>query len=141
MCCVCLLSVLATPTHHHHGHSCLRLRVFVCCSTGETRKICLSLSIRLLRSFYTISSLSVSLHLPSPPICLYLANTEGNRDKDTHTYTHTHTEKLRSDSPVSERGFSASCCLGRVLMMAYFTSKQCFETDGLMLLSVSVLLQ
>lgn len=25
----------ATPTHHH-GHSCLRLRVYVCCSTGET---------------------------------------------------------------------------------------------------------
>lgn len=27
------LSVLATPTHHH-GRSCLRLRVYVCCSTG-----------------------------------------------------------------------------------------------------------
>ncbi len=26
--------VAATPIHHH-GHSCLRLRVFVCCSTGE----------------------------------------------------------------------------------------------------------
>lgn len=25
--------VLATPTHHH-GRSCLRLRVYVCCSTG-----------------------------------------------------------------------------------------------------------
>lgn len=25
--------VLATPTHHH-GRSCLRLRVFVCCSSG-----------------------------------------------------------------------------------------------------------
>ncbi|XP_039461322.1 ephrin-A3 [Oreochromis aureus] len=24
---------ISTPTHHHHGHSCLRLRVFVCCST------------------------------------------------------------------------------------------------------------
>uniref|UniRef100_A0A3B4FUG6 Ephrin-A3a n=1 Tax=Pundamilia nyererei TaxID=303518 RepID=A0A3B4FUG6_9CICH len=33
---------ISTPTHHHHGHSCLRLRVFVCCSTGETRKICLN---------------------------------------------------------------------------------------------------
>ncbi|XP_055750776.1 uncharacterized protein LOC129831421 [Salvelinus fontinalis] len=27
-----LCSVEATPTHHH-GHSCLRLRVYVCCST------------------------------------------------------------------------------------------------------------
>uniref|UniRef100_A0A8B9LZG8 Ephrin-A3a n=1 Tax=Astyanax mexicanus TaxID=7994 RepID=A0A8B9LZG8_ASTMX len=25
---------ISTPTHHH-GHSCLRLRVFVCCSTGD----------------------------------------------------------------------------------------------------------
>lgn len=32
----CLFSLpVATPTHHH-GHSCLRLRVYVCCSTGET---------------------------------------------------------------------------------------------------------
>ncbi|KAM9383956.1 ephrin-A3 [Pholidichthys leucotaenia] len=22
---------ISTPTHHHHGHTCLRLRVFVCC--------------------------------------------------------------------------------------------------------------
>uniref|UniRef100_A0A8C7WVR8 Ephrin RBD domain-containing protein n=1 Tax=Oryzias sinensis TaxID=183150 RepID=A0A8C7WVR8_9TELE len=26
---------ISTPTHHH-GHSCLRLRVYVCCSTGES---------------------------------------------------------------------------------------------------------
>ncbi|XP_061520546.1 ephrin-A3 [Phyllopteryx taeniolatus] len=24
---------ISTPTHHHHGHSCLRMRVYVCCST------------------------------------------------------------------------------------------------------------
>uniref|UniRef100_A0A3Q3XFL9 Ephrin RBD domain-containing protein n=1 Tax=Mola mola TaxID=94237 RepID=A0A3Q3XFL9_MOLML len=29
---------ISTPTHHH-GHSCLRLRVYVCCSTGETRDL------------------------------------------------------------------------------------------------------
>ena len=34
--CVCSL-FSATPTHHH-GHSCLRLRVYVCCSTGETQQ-------------------------------------------------------------------------------------------------------
>uniref|UniRef100_W5LKE0 Ephrin A3 n=1 Tax=Astyanax mexicanus TaxID=7994 RepID=W5LKE0_ASTMX len=34
---------ISTPTHHH-GHSCLRLRVFVCCSTGE---FYLSLSVSL----------------------------------------------------------------------------------------------
>ncbi|XP_029299481.1 ephrin-A3 isoform X1 [Cottoperca gobio] len=28
---------ISTPTHHH-GHSCLRLRVYVCCSTGETQQ-------------------------------------------------------------------------------------------------------
>lgn len=38
---VCLFSVLATPIHHH-GHSCLRLRVFVCCSTGETTLLTLA---------------------------------------------------------------------------------------------------
>lgn len=30
-----VLSCVAATPIHHHGHSCLRLRVFVCCSTGE----------------------------------------------------------------------------------------------------------
>lgn len=64
--CVCFLSVLATPTHHH-GHSCLRLRVYVCCSTGETQHLCLT-SIGLSHSFSAIFSLSVSVypHFPLP---------------------------------------------------------------------------
>lgn len=136
--CMFFLCVLATPTHHH-GHSCLRLRVYVCCSTGEIQHLCLT-SIGLSNPFYLISSLSVSVHLHFP-LSFYLfvsfqhTNTEKQRQRGKER------EKLRSDSLVSERGFSASCCLGKVLMMASFPSKQCFEGDGLMLFSVSVLLQ
>lgn len=32
------VGLTATPTHHH-GRSCLRLRVYVCCSTGESRPL------------------------------------------------------------------------------------------------------
>lgn len=108
-CCVCLLSVSATPTHHH-GHSCLRLRVYVCCSTGETQRL-------LQRPPY----LSPAHFTPSPLLLCHFISTFLSPPKHTNTQRETETkrgtdrgrEKLRSDSLVSERGFSAARCLGK----------------------------
>uniref|UniRef100_A0A8C2ZZK9 Ephrin-A3a n=1 Tax=Cyclopterus lumpus TaxID=8103 RepID=A0A8C2ZZK9_CYCLU len=80
---------ISTPTHHH-GHSCLRLRVYVCCSTGERKPPGLT-------SFQTIflSSRVISSPLSSPLVSLCIARASRETDRET--------EELRSGSLVSER--------------------------------------
>lgn len=57
------LSVLATPTHHH-GRSCLRLRVYVCCSTGTALRLHLRLlTIHLFYFFVPLIHLSIYLSI------------------------------------------------------------------------------
>uniref|UniRef100_A0A3Q3FBV5 Ephrin RBD domain-containing protein n=1 Tax=Labrus bergylta TaxID=56723 RepID=A0A3Q3FBV5_9LABR len=68
---------ISTPTHHH-GHNCLRLRVYVCCSTGETPTTTIS---------HSLVYLSVSLHLHFPPptrISLCIAPKLTNKEAERH---------------------------------------------------------
>uniref|UniRef100_A0A8C7LBM8 Ephrin RBD domain-containing protein n=1 Tax=Oncorhynchus kisutch TaxID=8019 RepID=A0A8C7LBM8_ONCKI len=82
---------ISTPTHHH-GRSCLRLRVYVCCSTGEAHT-------HTHTHAHTYTYTHIHIH------------TYTHIHTHTHTYTHTHTDTHTHTCTILSSGSCSSVCV------------------------------